>query len=366
MLKFDQFSSIAQNSGVNAKDGVIYGVCVMAKGEAKGHGLYLDDKSIDGFLELTKERANGVKVRFGADHDAGADDINGTLKNFRKEGDKIRADLHLLKSDKNFEKLIEMAEKMPHEFGLSASTSAEEELIGHDKFVRFTEIYCVDIVTTPAATKGLFFSQLTNPKLNMTKIALALGLPETATEAEIIEASKLALEAKDKLCKYEAEAEAEAKKKLEAEAKAKKKLEAEAEADDEEKGKEGEKPKAHKFNELEATVKNLSEKIESLLNAANASKEAAHKAEIENLKLEASKDGKIINLSDEALLKLTSAEVKEMISKLPKGQLKLSRGNSTPNKDGKPLDKRSPEFKAHLATIREENALKLGQKMINN
>ena len=50
-------------------------------GEAKGHnGLLIDDKALSQFLELAKEHTDGIKVRFGQDHDAGASDIAGILK----------------------------------------------------------------------------------------------------------------------------------------------------------------------------------------------------------------------------------------------------------------------------------------------
>jgi hypothetical protein len=359
MLQFSQLTP----AKIDVQSGIIYGVCVMSKGEAKGHNLLLDDCSIDGFLSLCSSRKDGVKVRFGKDHDAGADDINGALKNFRREGDKIVADMHLLKSDEKYNKIIEMAEKMAHEFGLSASTTADEELIGHDRYVRFTEVHSVDIVSNPAATKGLFFSQQTNNqnKHSMKNIALALGLPETATEAEIIEASKLALEAKHKM-------DAESKKKHEKGEKHENKCEAEydadadadAEADDEEKAK-----SKKKFEAVEKTVLELSAKLKEIESNSEAAKASAHKAEIENLKLEASKDGKIIPLSDESLVKLSIPEIKDVIAKLPKNQVKLSKG-FVPSADNKPLDKRSPEFKAQLAAKREEGALLLGQKMLKN
>jgi membrane protein involved in colicin uptake len=198
----------------------------------------------------------------------------------------------------------------------------------------------VDIVSSPAATNGLFFSQLNQNKTNtMTKeFALYLGLPETATEAEV----KVALEAK---CKTEAEM----KKKMEAEAEmeAKKKLETEA--------KDGEK----KFSaEFEAMKLELS----AIKTNTQAAKDAAHKAEVEGLKLEAAKDGKVIPMGDEALMKLSIPEIKDMIVKLPKGQVKLARGNTMPvTKDGKKLDKRSDEFKAYLSDKREEGALALGR-----
>ena len=318
MSKSIQFNALTHNSGVDSAAGIIYGVCVMSAGEAKGHGLFLDLESLDSFMELTKSRPNGIGTRFGADHDAGAEDFNGTLKGFRLDGDKIRADLHLLKTDKNFAKLIEMAQTMPHEFGLSASTQAEEVIKGKEKYVRFKEIFCVDVVTTPAATKGLFFSQPTNNNQTtmLKEFALYLGLAENATEDEI----KIALEAK---------------KKLDAETKCKK-----------------------QEQDAESEIESLKLQVGELVNAANAAKESAHKAEIENLKLEASKEGKVISLSDEAILKLSVAEVKDMIAKLPKGQIKMSKGNV--NVDSKPsFDLESARQK------KAAGALALGQAMKN-
>lgn len=348
---------------VDAAKGIIRGVCVMRVGEAKGHGVRLDKNSLETLLALTKDRPDGVGTRFGDDHEAKAKDFNGSLKDFRIEGDGLYADLHLLKKDVHYEKLLEMAETIPSEFGLSVVADAEKKEIGKDsdgnpKYqfkspIRFEALDCVDIVSAPAATNGLFFSQTTTNQNIMTKeFALMLGLPETATEAEI----KVAFAAKhEKMCKYEAEAEAkkkleaeaEEKKKLEAEAEAKKKLE--AEADDEEKGKQGKK-------KFEAELEALKLQVAELTGAAKAAQESAHKAEIENLKLEAAKEGKIISLTDEAILKLSVAEVKDMIAKLPKDQIKLSKGSV--NLEAK------PSFDLEAARQKKvQGAIALGQAM---
>jgi hypothetical protein len=375
MSQFTQFSSIALSERINAVDGIILGVCVMEKGEAKGHNLQIDDKSLDQFLQLASERKDGVKVRFGADHNAGASDINGALKNFRREGDRIRADLHLLKTDKNFSKIIEMAEMLPNEFGLSASTTAGEELIGHDRYVRFTEIFCVDIVSNPAATKGLFFSQNNNNQTNtimLKEFALMLGLPETATEADVKTAfaAKCKMGSEDKK-KTEAEADADAdadakeEKVKEIESKKKEEAEMDAECDDEGAGKVGKKAATKKFSaELDAIRLELA----AIKGASQAAQASAHKVEIEGLKLEAAKEGKVIPMNDESLVKLSIPEIKDMITKLPKGQVKLSRGVVSPkNVDGKAItDKRSAEFKAYLASKREEGALALGQRILGS
>ena len=335
-----QFSAISALEKIDAQDCIIRGVVVMEVGEAKGHGVRLDTETLDGFMRLTANRADGIKVRFGNDHKAGVEDTNGVLRNFRLEnGGKVRADLHLLKSDDRNVKLLEMAATMPNEFGLSVVADAEREKDGKTfkSPLRFTQLDCVDIVSNPAATKGLFFSQHNNDTTMLKEFAVMLGLPETATEQEV----KVALEAK---CKTEP----------------KKEEKKELEADDEEKGKQGKKLEA-----LESQLVELAAKQKAQDEAVAASQAAAHKAEIENLKLEASKDGKVIPLSDEDLLKLSATAVKEMISKLSKSQIKMSRGNIVPvNAEGKELAKGTPEFKAYLKAKQAENALVLGQKML--
>jgi hypothetical protein len=347
MSKLNQWTPIVGFNNLSAEDGVISGVCVMKVGEAKGHGVKLDKKTLETFLELTTSRPDGIGLRFGADHEAGAQDFAGTLRNFRIVNDALRADLHLLKSDGNFSKIIEMSQKMPNEFGLSVVADAEKDEKG-DKFkdpLRFVEINCVDIVTNPAATNGLFFDQ-TNNKSNMKNIALALGLPETATEAEITAQAKVALE---KMCKYDADA----KKKLD------------AEADGEEEGKEGKKPKTKELSAIEAALVELSEKVKNFEASAKTAAESSKKAVIEGLKLEASRDGKVIPVSDETLMKLSEGEVKEMISKLPKAQVKLSRGFVAPKTaEGKTIERNSSEHKAFLASQREAGAIALGQRIL--
>ena len=340
MASLLKFSSISNHERIDVENGIIRGVVVIEAGEAKGHDLQIDSESLESFMKLATARKAGVKVRFGNDHKAGVEDTNGSLKDFRMDGSKIRADMHLLKTDPRNVKLMEMAEKMPEEFGLSAVTDAKRDGKNFASPIYFTQLDCVDIVSSPAATQGLFFSEPTNtqPQTSMLKeFALLLGLPETATEQEI----KVALEAK---CKPEAKKEDDKK---------------ELEADDEEKGKDKKKLEA-----IEAQLLELSSKIQSINDNTQAAKDAAHKAEIEGLKLEASKDGKVIPLSDEALIKLSIPEIKDVIGKLPKNQVKLNKGNIVPG-DNKPLDKRSPEFKAQLAAKRAEGALLLGQKMLN-
>ena len=363
MVQVFQFNRISTLDKIDADSGVIFGVSVICKGEAKGHnGLQIDNKALTQFLDLAREHKNGIKIRFGQDHDSGASDIAGILKNFRRDGDTVRADLHLLKADKHFHKIIEMAATMPEEFGLSASTAAIEEQIGPDKFVRFTDIFSVDIVSNPAATNGLFFDTNSTIKTPMLKeLAIKLGIAaeqaEQATEQELL----VAFEACSKKMKADAESEAKKKfqKKLDAEA------DSDADADDEEKAKQGKK-----FSELEdkivKLVQPITEKLTELEKKSADTLELARKSEIDGLIAEASRDGKVIPLSNEQLYKMETAVVKCMISKLPAGQVKMSRKTEPPKgSDGKVLDRNSAEFKAYIEQRKAEGAIALGQRILS-
>ena len=349
MAQFAQFSLISTNQKVDAEAGIIHGVCVMCLGQAKGHDVSIDEKSLTQFLALAQTHADGIKVKFGNDHKAGVEDTTGLLKNFKRDGDKIRADLHLLKTDPNFNKIVEMAKTLPNEFGLSASTQADEELIGHDKFVRFLDIFSVDIVSNPAATNGLFFSTNNKNSPMLKELAIKLGVPadkvETATEQDLL----VAFEACSNKMKADAETEAEKKKKLA------------ADADDEEKGKQGKK----KFEEIEGKLTEFATKLTQLEADKKGALDLAKKAEIDGLVSEASRDGKVIPLSVEALSKMDTKDIKEMITKLPKS-VQLSRKAVAPKKaDGTEItDRKSPEFKAFMVNQREQGALTLGNKIL--
>jgi citrate lyase gamma subunit len=181
------------------------------------------------------------------------------------------------------------------------------------------------------------------------ELAIALGIPadkaETATEQDLL----VAFDACSK--KLKADADAEAKKKLD------------ADGNDEEKGKQGKK----KFEaDIEAKLTEFATKLIQLEADKKGALDLAKKAEVDGLVAEASRDGKVIPLSIEALSKMDTKDIKEMINKLPKS-VQLSRKQIVMAKtaDGKEItNKRSPEFKAFMATRLEEGALTLGNKIL--
>ena len=83
---------------------LIPAVYILSQGEAKGHDLWIDKTSIEQAFELMKKAPNGVKVKMN--HGSGLDAVVGFARNPRIEGDKLKADLHLLKSSHHYLSLI--------------------------------------------------------------------------------------------------------------------------------------------------------------------------------------------------------------------------------------------------------------------
>jgi hypothetical protein len=142
--------------------------------------------------------AGGLKVK--TDHYTGFNEIVGTLKNFRIDGDQLRADLFLLKNHDATARILEMAELMPDTFGLSISFTGEHEESDNDiVFARCTEIYSADLVDAPAANPtGLFSVKVDSEKKAMDEKqiadAIAAALAPVIEEMAAMQAKLAALE----------------------------------------------------------------------------------------------------------------------------------------------------------------------------
>ena len=200
-MKLSYFST-ATGSAVDRDAGMLRGVSVITEGEAKGHALQIDSKTLEQVKACAETYADGLRVKM--DHHTGIDAMVGVLKNFSIDGAQLRADMHLLKSHADFAKIMEMAETMPGAFGLSIAFSGAPEG-GEDttRFARCTEIYSCDIVDIPAANPTGLFSELmkTEPESTIEDEALALATvtitvstPEDAAEEAAEEAEETAEE----------------------------------------------------------------------------------------------------------------------------------------------------------------------------
>jgi len=130
------------------------GVSILEIGEAKGHDLYVDKMSLEKAMEIMKKAPNGVKVKMN--HGSGLDAVVGFARNARIEGDKLVADLKLLKNSPHYGLIKEMADEAPDQFGISLAFVNESETIDGKDYIRPQSIASADLVSSPAATNGLF------------------------------------------------------------------------------------------------------------------------------------------------------------------------------------------------------------------
>lgn len=83
----------------------------------------------------------------------------GTLRNVRREGDGVFADLYYIRSHRMAEQIAEMAETQPNQLGLSHNAEGEvRQYKGRTIVEAITSVRSVDLVLQPATTAGLFES----------------------------------------------------------------------------------------------------------------------------------------------------------------------------------------------------------------
>lgn len=161
--------------------GAILGYAVLAKGRLNVGDIRdweMDDTSLEQIIQLGNKAKMGIKSRFG--HPNMSSEALGTFlgraKNFRRDGDLVRADLYF---DETAYKtpngdlatyVMDLAENDPAAFGSSIVFDCEleyrlkkdgtKEKDNEDKelpaLVRFKKLFANDVVDDPAATPGMF------------------------------------------------------------------------------------------------------------------------------------------------------------------------------------------------------------------
>jgi hypothetical protein len=156
----EQVITFAASTGViDAETGVIRGVSLITKGPALGHGVMIDDKTLEQVKTAAEQYAGGLKVKL--DHASGAGDIIGYIDTLRIDGEKLLGDMHLLQNSPHRDYILEIAQRIPDTFGLSIAFSGPSEKSA-DKLTtlqRCSEIYSVDLVSEPAANPSGFFAR---------------------------------------------------------------------------------------------------------------------------------------------------------------------------------------------------------------
>jgi hypothetical protein len=146
---------------VDREAGIIRGAAVITGGvTARGHDLEVDDRTLEQIVTCGNSKGR-VQVKLNHKDPQALQSICGYLEGFRREGDKVVADWHLLKSHEEFDALMERAVRMPDCFGLSAAFAGPpegEKLPTGKKAARCEELLAVDCVAMPAANPAGLFS----------------------------------------------------------------------------------------------------------------------------------------------------------------------------------------------------------------
>ena len=201
--------TFAASAGViDAQTGIIRNVSLITKGPALGHGVMIDDKTLEQVKKAAEQYSGGLKVKL--DHSGGAGDIVGYIDTLRIEGEKLLGDLHLLESSVHRAYILEIAERIPDTFGLSIAFSGPSEKSA-DKLTtlqRCSEIYSVDLVSEPAANPNGFFSrklkQLQNGEIEQPSAEIEIPMNDEMKKAieGMIQSAMMSMN--DKLAKLEA------------------------------------------------------------------------------------------------------------------------------------------------------------------
>ena len=155
---------------------IIKGYSVITKGAALGHNMLVDDTTLAQVVEHGNKSKNGIKSRF--DHPNASNTSLGTFigrsKNFRREGNLVRADLYLSEAAKESPNgdlhsyVLALAKEDPQAFGASIVFRGEHECQKDEKgkerkdqpmLVRIDKLLAADVVDSPAANPNGLFSE---------------------------------------------------------------------------------------------------------------------------------------------------------------------------------------------------------------
>lgn len=169
------------SKGIDRSEGnIIFGASVIELGEVNDDRPWIvDQRTLEQVVEFGSRPQRGLKAKFT--HPNMSNDGLGThlgyWKNFRIDGSRVRADLHI--SDSAFKSpkgdlggyVLALAEEDPEAFGVSVSTRIDFAAMGIDEAgnpveeaegdlpLRFAALRSADFVDEPAATRGGLFSE---------------------------------------------------------------------------------------------------------------------------------------------------------------------------------------------------------------
>jgi len=191
-------------------------VSILTIGEARGHNLLIDEKSLEQALAVAQSMKR-IKVTMG--HGAPVTGILGYIDGFRIEGERLMGDLTLFNTNEA-QFVQHLAQVLPEGFGMSLTFSGVPEEVAGKRFARIDEVYDCSIVSEPAANPaGMFsaFSAVDMKKLQMNEAPVEVKkelsepaiVAATAPEAPAVEAPAVVEAPKAELAEVPADKPAE-------------------------------------------------------------------------------------------------------------------------------------------------------------
>jgi hypothetical protein len=160
-----QFNAI--DGRIDSDEGVIKDVSLITMGDARGHGLEVDDVTL-AQLKTSMEAASSPGIKAKLNHRSGVEAVFGYINNFSIQGNKLKGDLNLLKHHKDYAQTMEQIATMPGQIGLSVAFQGDKEAKGGKTLARCKRIISVDLVADPAANPdGMFETKVDNNNYNM-------------------------------------------------------------------------------------------------------------------------------------------------------------------------------------------------------
>lgn len=189
LTRFTHFQHLSTDQ-IDLENDEIRGYSVITRGEARGHGMWIDSEMLQQVNDAGEAAARGIKSRYG--HPGMSGDALGTAlgrtTNFRIEGDRVLADLKFFKAAHSAPGkgdlpayIMGLADEDSEAFGASIvferDLDAESEFFQANKdpkkgfvspdekneknlpHVRLKELRASDVVDSPAANPGGFFSE---------------------------------------------------------------------------------------------------------------------------------------------------------------------------------------------------------------
>lgn len=179
---------------VDRDAGIIRDVAVISLGPAKGHGFEVDAVMLQQVYESIVSHGGRLPIRYTHPGD-GVDPlpgIAGELQNVRLTSTAVRGDVHLLPSFSERDRILDIAERMPKEIGLSIEVPGDSYSFAEAGGVtvgRVQDVRAADLVGRPAANPSGLLAEGTGVKKMSPEATAALravlNIPESIPDEEL-------------------------------------------------------------------------------------------------------------------------------------------------------------------------------------